>query len=484
MELGKVGSVLEPGNTGHHLRSMIHKEIKKNISILAVGNVVATALPLLTFPIITRVLGPELYGKYGFAMSVAGFVMLLASPGFHVYGVRAVAQGFKDVKLLMARIAGIRILFCCAAIVVLGIYTLAWAPPDPLVRTLILLAALPLITTNIFSLDWLLIGIGQVTIVAASSIACQIVYTALVFSLLSSPEMVWIVPAAAFVSGCLGLLISYYYVWRRFGIAWPSFSLRDFREIVPPCLLVGLASLMLLICDKVDTIMLGYFRPMTEVGLYTATYRLMSMVMSFLPILSTVFFPLIAKQTRSHDSADSKLYLQFLFLAALPLIAGGMLLAEPLTAFIIGAEYIGAGTVFSFLLPNVLFAGLAGYYSGMRLLALNRNREYLIAVATGALLNVGLNLIAIPLWGGVGAAITTCLSQAAVASVGAWYGRDHRNPRLAGVAMVPFFASGCMIVVLVAVMSLVPDLHVLVLVGLGAIAYAGISMLVRISKSV
>ena len=67
-------------------------DAKKNLSALVVANAVTTGLPMLTFPFITRVLGPEMYGKYGFAMGVSGFFMLLASPGFTTFGSRAAAH--------------------------------------------------------------------------------------------------------------------------------------------------------------------------------------------------------------------------------------------------------------------------------------------------------------------------------------------------------------------------------------------------------
>lgn len=452
---------------------MSHQQIKTNISVLVGADVVAKLLPLLTFPFITRVLGPEMYGKYGFAMGVAGFFMLLASPGFTTFGIRAVAQRPGEEKRLASKITGLRLLFSFVAFLALGGYTLAWAPQDTEARLLILVASLVIIP-NAVNLDWLLTGASKIVPVAVSNIISQLVYTAAVFLLLWSAKMAWVVPIAAFAGAVVGLLISYYYVWRRFGLAWPSASVRDFREIVPPSLLLGFASLMSMTYDKIDAIILGYFRPMEEVGVYTATYRLMWMVMSFLPILSTVFFPLIAKAVGKDPKVgkqESELYLKFLFLAALPLIAGGILLAEPLATFVIGKEYAGSGLLFSLLLPNVLLGGLAIYYAGMRLVALNRNREYVIAVSAGALLNVGLNLIVIPVWGSIGAALTTCLSQAAVAGVGAWYGRDDQGPRLVPAAVVPSIASVCMVISLALAMSLLPGLDVLILVLIGAVAY-------------
>jgi len=458
--------------------------IKKNISVLVISDAAAKLLPLLTFPYITRVMGPEMYGKYGFAMGIVGFVMLLASPGFTTYGIRAVAQASGDEKLLASKITGIRLIFCCCALLLVAVYTFALAPSDSTLRTLILIGALPLLS-NALGLEWMLIGASKVLPVAVANIAGQLIYTVLVLVFLDSPESAWVVPVATFVGALGALSIGYAYVRRLFGVGWPTLSLGDFREIVPPSLLLGFASLMSLLYDKIDVVMMGYFRPMDEVGLYSATYKLMWMVMSFLPILSTVFLPLVAKSAAGDSGLggeESALYLKYFFLAACPLVAGGMLVAQPLAEFVLGREYGGSGALFATLLLNVLCGGLAIYYAGLRLVALNKNREYLVAVSTGAVVNVGLNLVAIPLWGGIGAAVTTCLSQAAVAAAAAWYARRDEGPRLLADAGFPIAASLLMAVLLQTAMSMVPGLHVLAAVAAGAAIYGALWVLARAGK--
>lgn len=452
---------------------MPHKNIKANLSALIAADTVAKLLPLLTFPYITRVLGVEAYGMYGFAMSIIGFVMLFASPGFTTFGTRAVAQDHRRAKELASRITGTRLVFGVTALLALWVYAFTIAPSDATTRTLILIGSLLLIT-NAISLDWLLTGMSTVRPVALSNIASQLIYTSGIFLLLSSPGDVWVIPVAVLVGAAAGTAYVYYWVSHRIGLAWPTVSLRGFREIVPASLLLGFASLMSMTYDKIDAIMLGYFKTMEEVGLYTATYKLMWMVMSFLPILSAVFFPLIARGSSTdarEADAESGLYLRLLFLFSMPIIVGGMLLAEPLTALVIGRQFAGAGTLFALLLPNVLFGGLAIYYAGMRLVALHRNREYLLAVSTGAALNVAMNFVAIPFWGSIGAAITTCVSQAAVAGVAAWFGRRAPGPPLTADARVPLGASLIMLIALELIMRLVPNLHVVILVALGASTY-------------
>lgn len=448
------------------------KQLKKNISFLIVAEVISKLLPLLTFPYLTRTLGPEAYGKYGFAMNFVGFLMLLASPGFVPYGMRAIAQNAGQEQDIGAKIVGLRLFFAVAATVILVFYTIFLAPDDNQIRLLLLLSGL-LLLPGALSLDWLLTGKSIIPPVAIAGVISQIIYTAAILFFVRGVQSVWVVPVGALVGELVGIGILLFAVGRSYGLRWPQLSRQDFRDIVPQAMLLGFASLMYLTYDKVDTILLGYFRPMEEVGLYVATYKIMWMVMSFQPILAKVFFPLIAESAVSEQDGqkDSRLYLKILMFIAFPLIAGGFVVADPLTRLLIGEKYVGSGLLLVMLLPNVLAGGLAGYYAWMKLMAKNRNREYVIAVTSGAVLNLGLNLIFIPIWGAKAAAVITCLSQFAVAGVAAWYGRDAVFSELWTAARVPLILSVLMLVFLLMLKTALPMLNVLVVVGLGGAFY-------------
>jgi len=60
---------------------MDSKRVINNSIALLVMDLSSKIFPLVTFPWIVRALGPESYGKVGFAAAVAGFFGLLASPG-------------------------------------------------------------------------------------------------------------------------------------------------------------------------------------------------------------------------------------------------------------------------------------------------------------------------------------------------------------------------------------------------------------------
>jgi O-antigen/teichoic acid export membrane protein len=366
-----------------------------------------------------------------------------------------------------------RALFSVAAFALLVAYTFTLAPGDPQVRALLLLFGAGFLVSSV-SLEWLLTATQRFSAVAVLSVVSQLIYAAAIVALVRTPRDAWILPTAAAVAS-----------WsRRFSPGHPApasgrrpvFGEGGWRAIVPGALTLGLASLMALTYDKVDMVLLGYLRDPAEVGNYAAAYKLMGLAMSFLPIMSQVFLPAVAAERGgggvSHGNARA--YLRLFWFASLPAVAGGLLVAGPLCRLVFGIGYGAAPLLFAVLLPNVLCAGLASYYAGLRLMVAGRNRHYLQSVASGAAVNVIGNVALIPVIGALAAAVTTCLSQATVAAVGAWHGRDMPGPALLTGASPALFAGAAMIAGLLASARVVPQLHVAAVIALGAAIYLAV----------
>src|SRR5260370_13835716 len=194
-------------------------------------------------------------------------------------------------------------------------------------------------------------------------------------------------------------------------------SAGGWRSFLPICLILGLASMMSMIYDQIDPVMLRYMRSEAEVGLYVASYRLMTIAMSFTPILGQVFFPLLSETTGQDDENEQR-YLGWLGQAsiglALPIATGGFILAEPLTRFVLGSQYNGTATLFRWLMLTIVAVPMASYF-GSQMIPSAREKKYLLAVGAGAVVDGIFNLFLIPRYGAIAAAFTTAISQAVVA---------------------------------------------------------------------
>lgn len=445
-----------------------------NSVALVLLDLLSKAMPLIVFPRVVRALGPVAYGRLGFAAAIAGFFGLMASPGFSTYALREAARSSERVSFLVKHVLGARVVFATGAFALLGLFTLLFAPRDGQTRLLILLSGLAFVLGSL-DMQWIFAARSRMSLIAAQGALSQLAYAGLILALVHHPGDVWIIPSATLASLGIATLLIWLLARRQYHIPLPEISPRTWGIFLPICLVMGFASLMSMIYDQIDVVMLKYFRPDAELGTYVASYGLMTMAMSFLPIMDQVFLPILSGAA-GQDTKAEKTYLRWLGHAtvglALPIAVGGFILAVPLTQFVFGSAYAGSGTLFRWLMLT-LITGPAASYFGAQLIPNGRERKYLIAVIAGAAANVVLNLFLLPRYGAIAAAFTTALSQGVVALMNYHFVKDLTKPRLlAAVAMsVP---ATCLMAISLEIVRSRYQVHVLVLIVLGALLYLGV----------
>jgi O-antigen/teichoic acid export membrane protein len=445
-----------------------------NSAALLVLDILSKAVPLVVFPTLVRALGPTAYGKVGFAAAVAGFFGLVASPGFSTYAAREAAKDEGRVSFLVQHVLGARIAFGVLSYALLIAFALTFAPHDFTTRLLIVLSGLVFLVNSV-DVQWVFTARSRMWMVALRGASGQLIYGALILAFIRRPSDAWIVPVAGVLSLVAGMFLIWLPARREYRIPWPVISPGVWRSFLPVCLIMGFASMMSMIYDQIDTVMLRYMRSEKELGLYVASYSMMAISMSFAFILGQVFFPLLS-QTTGQDRENEQRYLGWLWQAsiglAIPIATGGFILAEPLTSFVLGSQYTGTATLFRWLMLTVIAGPMASYF-GSQLIPIARERKYLAAVVAGAAVNVLLNLLLIPRYGAIAAAFTTAISQTVVAFMNYYFSRDLPRPSLLGALGLSVIASAIMAAGLLVERSVFP-LHVVVQVILGAAVYGAV----------
>ncbi|HWY57429.1 MAG TPA: flippase [Terriglobales bacterium] len=450
-----------------------------NSAALFLLDLLNKAIPLIVFPRVVRALGPAVYGQLGFAAAVAGFFGLLASPGFSTYALREAAKNSESVPFLVKHVLGARMVFAAAAYALLALFTLFFAPPDHQTRLLIMLSGLAFVAGSVDT-QWIFAARSRMSVIAVQGALAQLAYAGLIVALVRGSRDAWIIPSATLVSLGLSTLLIWVPARREFHIPLPEISPQTWSLFLPICLVMGFSSLMSMIYDQIDVVMLKYFRADAELGTYVASYGLMTMAMSFVPILGQVFLPLLSETAGQNSITKNgkaeKTYLLWFGNAtvglALPIAVGGFILAAPLTLFVFGSQYSGSGMLFRWLMLTIITAPAASY-CGAQLIPNGREKKYLVAVLAGAATNVFLNLLFIPRYGALAAAFTTAFSQGVVALMNYLFVRDLTRPPLLTAVAISVPATAVMTVGLLLVKMFFP-VHVLVLVTLGGLTYLGV----------
>jgi len=459
--------------------------IINNSVALVLLDLLNKAIPLIVFPRVVRALGPAVYGQLGFAGAVAGFFGLMASPGFSTYALREAAKNSEKVSFLVKHVLGARVVFATAAYALLALFTAFFAPPGGQTRLLIMLSGLAFVAGSLDT-QWIFAARSRMSMIAVQGALSQLAYAGLILALVRGSSDAWILPLATLVSLGLNTLLIWLPARRRYHIPLPEISPQTWGLFLPICLVMGFSSLMSMIYDQIDVVMLKYFRADAELGTYVASYGLMTMAMSFLPILSQVFLPLLSEtaangrnvvETRNAETRNAeKRYVRWLGNAtiglALPIAVGGFILATPITQFVFGDQYLGSGILFRWLMLTIV-AGTAASYCGAQLIPNGRETKYLVAVLAGASTNVALNLLFIPKHGALAATFTTAISQGVVAVMNYYFVKDLTRPPLLTAVAISIPATFVMAFGLLLMQQLFP-VHVLVLVTLGALTYLGV----------
>jgi O-antigen/teichoic acid export membrane protein len=185
------------------------------------------------------------------------------------------------------------------------------------------------------------------------------------------------------------------------------------RKLLASGFPILIASLSVMIYMRCDVLMLGKLASYKAAGIYSAASQVTEAFTLFPMALVPALFPFLVRW-RKGGAAVYRAQLQKLILGAA--VAGFCVsvtltvLGPVLIRLLYGADYAGAGPILVVHAWSGLFIYVAAMQSGYDIV---EGLSWLTVVRTGigATLNVGLNLLLIPHYGGIGSAVATLVSQ-------------------------------------------------------------------------
>lgn len=364
---------------------------------------------------LARYLGPEQFGLLSYAIAFVALFGAIAGLGLNNIVVRELVKEPQAVGRILGSAFVLLMLGGLLAFgtVVTAIYYLR--PDDSLSKLVVILLSLAMLFKSAEVVKyWFESQVESKYAVWVENGAYLIfagVKVALILEEAPLVAFVWAMLAEGLVAA-IGLMVMY--AWRGGRLnAWRPHVVRAtslFKDSWP-LILTGLAAMVYM---RIDQIMLGEMLGDEAVGIYSAAVRI-SEVWYFVPaaVVASVF-PAIVEAKKTNETVYyerlQKLY-DLMLLLAVTLAVPLTLLSNYVVFLVFGEAYVGAGSVLAIhVWTNVfVFIGFVGgkwfILEGLTMLTLRRNLY-------GAVLNVLLNLILIPIWGINGAAAATLASVA------------------------------------------------------------------------
>lgn len=190
-------------------------------------------------------------------------------------------------------------------------------------------------------------------------------------------------------------------------------ELRAVLKIISPFIIV---TIFTTIIANADIFMLGIWKNATEIGLYTSVQRLQQFALIIPSMIATATFPFMA-QLAKNSIEQFKISLEktitTVMAIGIPIALMGILLSDQIVPFVFGAGYLGAVPVLSILM-SIIFVYFPLLILSNAVFAFDKQKYLAIAYAIGVTLNIVLNIILIPKYGAIGAAIAILVSNIAI----------------------------------------------------------------------
>lgn len=242
----------------------------------------------------------------------------------------------------------------------------------------------------------------------------QIIYSALFFlfvliAVFMKPEVKLVAYIQLFVSALMFII----YLIFVFRYIKPVVKLNEIVPILKKSWIFCISSVFFIIYFQIAIVLLSIMKSDVDVGYYSAIYRLVVAFYMIPQIIFQILLPYIYQFSLNNKEKFSRVthtVQKYLLAIAVPLTVLLWLGANPLIQFVYGKSYLPAVLVCQ-IISFVLIIRFFTYSSAESITAINKQKIRAGIEGITAAVNVVLNLLLIPIYGYVGAAIATLATE-------------------------------------------------------------------------
>lgn len=359
-----------------------------------------------------RFLGPENYGIVTYASSLTSFVLPIVQLGFTSVLVYEFVNNPHD----EGKILGTTILLSVisAFISILGIFTFCMITNAGEKDTIIVCVLYSI--SLVFQATELIIYWFQAKYLSKyTAIAMFIAYVAMslyrVFLLITGKSIYWFSVAQSFDYVIVSILL--FVVYKKKDGQKLSFSLSIAKRLLRRSKYYILSGIMVTVFAQTGRIILKLMLGNAETGFYSVAVNCAGLLGFVFPAIIDAFRPSVLEKKKisqqEYEKAVINLY-AVVFQLALIFSLVLFVFAELVIEVLYGDDYNGAVSI----LRVIVWYSAFSYFGGAKdvwILAEEKQKYLIVLNAAGAVVNLSLNFLLIPIWGGVGAALASLVTQ-------------------------------------------------------------------------
>ncbi|WP_095173699.1 MULTISPECIES: flippase [Blautia] len=383
--------------------------LRRNIFYNVFYQISVIIIPLITAPYISRVVGKEGVGVYSYSTSVASYFALFILLGVGNYGARSIARNRDDKLLCSRKFWGIYFLQLICSAVVMTAYVGFIILTKQKYHTALLIQILYLLSV-VLDINWYFIGTEQFRITVTRGMIIKFVQVIAIFTFVKSDADVYKYIIIMTGGVLLGQILLFPVLLKK--VCFVRVNTREILSHLKPNLILFIPILATSVFTIMDKIMLELINhDIAAVGIYEYSEKIVKLPLGVITAIGTVMLSKISNLLVNNKESQSNTYFQmsmkYIGIIVVAMAFGIAGIAPIFSVVFYGQDFSECGSIITMLAIILMTSSWANIIRTQYLIPHEKDKIYITAVVSGAIVNLGLNYLFIPKFGATGAAIGT-----------------------------------------------------------------------------
>ena len=397
-------------------KTSVHLPTIKNGGWLIGDKVLRVCAGLLVGIWMARYMGPSKFGVLNYAIAFVSIFSILGAFAHDNIVVRQLIQKPKYKKEIISSAVCLRLIGSIICIFIIQISALIFVEKNSVEYIIITIISFGLIFQSLDAVDlWFQANSVLKYIIISKDLAFLIFLLFKVYLITGQYDLIYFSFAILGESVTGALFSTGIYLYKSNSFIFHKKTTLIIKKTILESWPLGLSGIAIAFYLRVDQIMIGNMSGSAELGLYAVAVRFSDIWFFIATAISTLMYPILLKnKSLSYDKFINtyKKICRITFYFSLMLAIILSIFSSFIVDIFYGKQYIMSGPMLQILAWSVISVFIAAPFT-MMLIMEGRQKYILVSTLIGLILNMGMNYILIPLYGGLGASIVTVATYSA-----------------------------------------------------------------------
>ncbi|QIL77333.1 flippase [Hymenobacter sp. HDW8] len=394
----------------------------KNFLSLSLLQAANNVLPIISIPIIVRIIGPDKFGVINFASVVMSFFILLTNYGFDLTATRAIAMNRNSVQtrsnvfneVLYAKL----LLFGVSLLIFLVLLNTI---PQLREEKLVAIYSFILVFSFVLTPSWLYQGMQELYNIAIFNFITKLLFTVCVLIVIrEKQDYIW-QPFLIGVAHIIVGVVAFIWAIRKYDISLFYVPLKKVLRHIWNERVIFFSFISINVYSYAPTLILGLVQSSEAVAFFSAAWRLVVIMHTTVTIpLGMALFPYIGENFGiSREKGIERIQMTAPFIVYLTVLmgAGVWLLAPFIITIFYGNAFHPSITVLRILCFIPVLMGMSNLMGVQTMVNLKMDKPYTKIIALGGIIGLALNLLLTSQFSYLGAAWAWLLTELSIALI-------------------------------------------------------------------